>query len=821
MSDEPQKDTIEKVLRIGAYAVLVGMFGVLPLIFLPQAIAPFEYTKALVAIASILVSLILFSLSTLRTGTFRLGLSYPLLMLWVVVGIMFISALLSGDFRDALVGDYFSIHSVAFVMLIALTALIWVVVRPTRIAIIRLFLLLAISTIVLTIYHFARILMGADFLSFRVFSDPTSSPVGSWNDLGLFLGMTVILSLIALEQLALSRLGKVFFAVVCATSTILLAVVNFFAIWIVLGLTSLVIVVYTLGKDRFVGTQLSLIHPKRANTTSLFTSLGVLVVSVLFIIGGSALGGWIATYTNVSYIEVRPTLETTSNIARQVYEQKAFLGIGPNKFVDAWRLYKDISINTTPFWNTDFNAGSGYIPTFFVTTGVLGGVAWMLFILTYVFVGIQKILRARENDKVWYFIAVASFVGSVYIWGMSLIYVPGMVILLLAAVLTGVSLHAFSELSPQKGIYLSVGNNRGIGFLLTMGVVVVIIGSVATLYMAGRQYASLYAFNKSVESMQAGKPIGELEQQVLNAYSLSTNDIFARRIAEYQFSRLNTLVNVQNPSEAQKQEFNNAMVNGIRFGREATRIDPLEPANWAVLAGMYSVLASQNVEGAQDLAREAFTTYQELNPKNPLPYLELAVVEMRAGDYEKARSYITEAIALKSDFTEAYYLLTQLEIAKGDVTKAIESAQATIALDPENAVRYYQLGVLESAHDDVDATITAFEKAVSLDPQYANARYLLALAYDLKGRSADARTQLAEVYKLNPENTEVRDLIGIIDSDGSLARLRTQPKQIVQEQSPTTGQMGEVKTQTPPESTLVAPVNTPPQPKQNDTPTTE
>lgn len=181
-------------------------------------------------------------------------------------------------------------------------------------------------------------------------------------------------------------------------------------VWLILGLTSLVMVVYSIGKERFSGNQLSFTPSiSNFNSTSLTTSLIVFAVSALFVVGGATLGGAISKFTGVSYVEVRPSLEATADIARQVYKDNAFLGIGANKFTDAWRLYKDNSINSTPFWNTDFNAGNGYITTFFVTTGVFGGLAWLLFIVLYLITGIRKLLGATEDsDRMWYFIGLSS-----------------------------------------------------------------------------------------------------------------------------------------------------------------------------------------------------------------------------------------------------------------------------------------------------------------------------------------------------------------------------------------------------------------------------
>ena len=805
-----QNDPIAVALRSYAQNILVVVFGLLPLWFIPTAIAPFDYTKFLIVVVGVVISLILYSLSVLRSGVLSVGVSYTLVALWVVSGIAFISALLSGDFKDALVGDLFSIQSVVFVAVLALVPTVWMLLKASKASVMRMYILLSVSTLVLVLFHILRLIFGAGFLSFGVFTSNVATPVGSWNDLALFLGLAIILSLITLEQLSLTKTGRILFTVVTVVSLFMLGVINFFTVWLILGLTSLVMVVYSLGKDRFSGNQLSLVTTQTPNTTSLAIALVVLGVSTLFIIGGATLGGLISKYTSVSYVEVRPSLEATANIARNVYHENAFLGIGTNKFTDAWRLYKDSSINLTPFWNTDFNAGNGYVTTFFVTTGVLGGIAWIIFLLTFFISGTRKLLSAADGDKMWYFIGVSSFVSAVYIWVMSLIYVPGTVILLLGALCTGVSLSALNVLTTKQEKMISIGTNRRTGFVLTLVVITIIIGSVSVLYIAGRHYSSVYAFNQSVQSMQEGKSIDDLEKEVVSAFQLSSSDIFARRIAEYQLARMNTLVALTNPTDEQKSEFQNASTAGVNAAQQAIQIDGLEPANWDILGGIYGVLATVGVEGAKDRALEAFTKSQELNPKSPVPYLEAAVVEARAGEYDNARNDIQKAIALKQNFTEAFFLLSQLEIATGNVEAAIKSTQAIIALEPQNPARYYQLGVLESARNNTDGAIPAFERAVALDSNYANARYLLALAYDQAGRGEDAKKQLEAVLNLNPGNADVTKLIQVITDEGSLKSLRDNASKTVSEAAPVTDENGTVSTTQESDTTLVTPVNTAP-----------
>ena len=819
-----QNDPMALKLRSFAQNILVVIFGLLPLVFIPTSSAPFEYTKALIVIVGLFIALILYSLSVLRSGVITVGISYTLLALWGVVLVSTISSLLSGDFSDSFIGDLFSIHSTFFLVILALIPTVWVLLKPSKTSVMRMYLLFAVSTIVLVVFHILRLAFGPDFLSFGIFLNSVSTPVGGWNDLALFLGLTVILSLVTLEHLTLTKIGRILFILVVILSLFMLSVINFFTVWVVLGVASLVMVVYTLGKDRYKEEQTSLMdqvapatEKKKPNTTSLGVALLVFVASALFVIGGATIGGWISKHTDISYVEVRPSIEATANIARNVYQENAFLGIGPNKFTDAWRLYKDPSINTTPFWNTDFNAGNGYVTTFFVTTGVLGSIAWITFLVLYLITGLRGLFGRMRGDKMWYFIGVSSFVSAVYIWGMSVIYVPGVAVLLIGALCTGISLHAINVLRDENGKLITVGANRRTGFILTLAVILVIIGSVSVLYATARHYSSIFTFNESIQSVQERKSVEQIEGEVVEAYSLFASDLFARRIAEIQLARMNTLVNVQDPTEEQLNEFITARDNGLEAATIAIQLDGSEPRNHSILGGIYGALAIAGFEDAKDLAIGAFAKSIELDPNNPLPYLESAIIEARTGNTESAREFIGKAIALRPNFTEAFYILTQLEIQSGDVEAAIESTLATIGLDPQNPVRYYQLGVLESSAANIENAVVAFEKAVQLDQNYANARYLLALAYDELGRSDDAKVQLEAVLVLNPENESVKALIRVIDDEGSLDSLRQPATDTVIENKPITDESGAVITDQETDTTLVVPVNTVPKTEDSNT----
>jgi tetratricopeptide (TPR) repeat protein len=806
---DARQDILALKLRSITHGILTVVFGLLPLIFVPLPTAALEYTKVLVVIFALAIAFIFFSLSVLRSGTVT-G-SFPLVFLsfFAIVAIAGLSAVFSGDLLDGLIGDTLSIHSAGFLLLLAFVILVWTLVGVGKEWIIRLFMLLIGSTLVLVAYHLSRLFLGADFLSFGVFGNAVSSPIGGWNDLALFLGLTVLLALVTFEQLPLTKVSRIVFSVVVGVALLMLAVINFFMVWLVLGIVSLVLIVYSLGKDRF--TDKTLFAKKNRSLLALIVPTAVCIVAFLFVLGGSLFGGMVNRATGISYIEVRPSFGATVDLVRGVYAENAFLGIGTNRFADAWRQHKDRSINETIFWNTDFEAGNGYIPSFLVTNGVLGGLAWIAFLALLLFTGARILLRSPENDRVWYFVATASFVGAVFIWGMSLVYVPGATILLLGALFTGLLLVAGNELNPNKVRTISLAINRRSGFILTLVVMAVIMGSVAVMYGAGRHYASVFTFLKSVEAAQPGVAVETIEGLVASADQLAQNDLYARRIAEYQ----GALISVPEPTDLDRQQFQTAIGNGVAAARLATVRDATDPKNWATLGALYSVLVATlpatETDQLYELGKQALEEARRLDPSNPSRYLALAELEVRKGNVDEALNRTREAISYKSNYSDGLFFLSQLHVAKGEVDNAIASTEAIVALEPNNPTRYYQLGVLYAAKGDHTNAVAAFTRAVELDQNFANARYFLALSQSALGRSDDAEAQLERVLELNPGNALVTALLEELRTTGriSLNETTTTESQPVENSDGVSQTLDDVTTTEEPNTPLVSPVNTP------------
>lgn len=796
-------DVVASKLLGAARVVALVTFGLLPIFFIPYVPeAPLNYTKILVAALGTLLALILFAFATLRHGTLAYRIEVPLIALWATAAVALLSALLSGDFYDAFWGTEVGPHAAVFIGLLALATTLFAYIGRSKEMIVRLYVVLLGGALLLAVFHITRLFLGTEVLTFGLFSgSAVLSPFSEWNSLAIFLGLIVILSLVALEQLSLHATGKILFALGAGLSLVMLAVINFSAVFVVLGVVGLIMVIYTLTRGRFRTGSSS---TRVASQVSIGMSLATLIFAIVFVIGGSTIGAWVSSITQISYVEVRPSLSATLDIAKATYGDNVFLGAGTNRFADAWRMHRDPAINETIFWKTDFQSGYGYIPTIFVTQGILGAAAWLTFLLSFMFVGIRTLTRAQDSDRVWYFIALSSFVASVYLWGMSFLYVPSPTLLLLAALTTGIFLAARRTLTPLGERTAELLKNPRVAFMTVAVTVLVVVFSIGAMYYLGRHYVGTYIYRASLVSALEGGDPEVAAQGIARAFTFVEDDLYARQIASYERERMVALMSTGEATEETQARFQQSLQTGIQAGMLATDLDGTDPETWATLGRVYATVIPLKIEGAYERAKEAFERALSLDPMNPGRVLSLAEVDLLSGDRAAARGRIAEAVALKSNYTDALFLLAQLEIEEGNVQAAIDSTRATTLLDPENPVRYFQLGVLEfSAKKNPDA-IRSLERAVALSPDYSNARYFLAFAYDQAGRTDDARMQLEEVLTRNAGNTEVEGLLLKLNAGQSISAdaLDTQP---IPEETQSSGTVTAAQV---PDSSLLAPVNT-------------
>lgn len=784
-STSPVVDKMANRLRSVAHTLIILTLGLLPLLFIPSAYMPFSGGKTLIVLGMLGIATFFLVLAMLREGALALHLSWPIVGMWGVAAATFTSALLSGDVRDAVFGDGLESYTALFMVMMALVMTISLSFLHSQRSVIRLYAVILCGAFLLSLFHLSRLIFGPETFSFGFFSAATASPIGSWNGLAIFYGLVVVLVLMALQQLPLSRSGRFITLGVGLLALLMLAVINFSPAWWVLGIVSGVATLYHLARNVW--------NPRSTRSflgedsfDSVLASIAVLLCSAVFIFAGTAIGSVVTDRLGVSYLEVRPSLESTLDITQAVYSEDALLGAGPNRFVDVWRIHKDPAINQTIFWNTPFDSAYSYLTTSLIGTGILGAVAWLIFVGGLLWAGCRFLLHAPTTDRFWYFIGLSSLVASLYFLVMLVVYVPPPAILLLFALTVGLFVAASAKLMPRRRLLISAEKSRVGGIALIVIAVAIVSGVGYGTYLGGSQVLAVYGFNKAIGTVVEGDSVDTLDTKMIKAFGIAENDVFAAQIAFYRLSQMRSILTVAEPAEAEQQQFQAAASRGIEAAQTAITLDPTNPLNHQLLGQIYAVLAVVGVEGAAERAQESFTSARTYDPHNPALYLLEADLALGRQDTAAARAAAEAAVRLKNNYTEALFFLAQLDINAGDLEQAIAIVADVVQLEPQNPARRYQLGVLLASADRLDEAVTALEQAVTLDGQYANARYFLALGYAEQGKVDAAIAQLTTVRDLNESNTTVDALIEELRETGSLTTSLTS-SEVVPERDPSDG----------------------------------
>ncbi len=183
--------------------------------------------------------------------------------------------------------------------------------------------------------------------------------------------------------------------------------------------------------------------------------------------------------------------------------------------------------------------------------------------------------------------------------------------------------------------------------------------------------------------------------------------------------------------------------------------------NWISLGRVYEAVSipQLNVQGAYESAGLAYQEALRRNPKNPAILMLFARLAVNHNDLKAAEAYALQAIQAKSNYLDAYFLLSQIEVATENIQGAINSVTAASVIDPTNPAIFFQLGLLKYNIKDYTGAIKDLEKAVTMTPDYANAKYFLGLSYEVTKQHDKAILQFQDLAKTNPDSKEVKVIL--------------------------------------------------------------
>lgn len=732
--------------------------------FIPAATIPFLYTKVSILAVGGLIALMLYILARLTRGNVIVPPVTLIGAMWLVPLAYLLSSLFSqAGLQTSFFGAQMEGDTLGFMLVLAILGTL-VALAYRRVEHYKIFFKVAAIGYALVVLSQVVMVIIAK-TSPGVVTGATNI-VGSFTDLGMITGLGIAVSLIAVRFLTLSKKIKQGIYGAIGLGLLVLAIVNSTLIWSMVALVALGLFIEAIMNRRtsvddsdFEGVATIEAeageHEKRGQgERALVVALVTLLASVFFIMSSGTIGNALSAAANANFIDVRPSWQSTFDVGSHTYASSPILGTGPSTFGTQWLKFRDRALNETVFWNLDFTTGIGLIPTSFVTTGILGALAWVGMIGLFLWVGLRSLLFRAPRDQFIRFASIASFTGALYVLALAVITVPGPAVLAAGFLMLGIFVSTLRHGKERHEWGVIFSRNQRVGFVVVFGLTLLLFAALYASFIVVSRYLSEVAYVEGLQAVNQGQ-LDVAETAAGRAISFSPSDRAYQLLATVGTVRMREIANDTTlaPSEAQ-QRFQTVLSGTIDSAITATRLGPNNYTNWMLLGNVYQAVVPLKIDGAYENAKTAFTRAQELNPSSPMIPYTLAQLEIAQSKPAEAEAYLMQAISLKRDYTQAIFLLSQLQVAQGKSREALQAAEAAAYFAPNDPVVLFQLGILRSGTGDTQGAIAALSRAVDLKKDYANARFFLAVAYATGGNLPEAYKQLQAVAELSPQNAQ-------------------------------------------------------------------
>ncbi len=754
---------------MAAYWVQFASIIVLPLVsFWMIGLAP-DVSKKFFLLSLLVVTIALWLVGRLQEGEIKIPWTLPMLALALVPLSFVISGIFSVNPYYSLVGPLYQSGTAFSIIALAISFFLVATLFDSRKKIFNLYLVISLSSIVLAVYQIVIFAVGG-LITTSIFNFLPQSLIGKWFEMSVFFGFTSIVSLLMLELSATgdSVILKRLSITSLVLSLLMMSFTNFIAGWVVVGLVALLTFVYgiTVSSRELRGNGVSpqgFLGGQKVFRASFF----VVLVALLFLILGRQ-GGLLAeklnsaySTLNISFLEARPSWSSTGAVAKEVLMKDPLTGIGPSNFSNAWAVHKPRLINELQYWNVNFADAVGILPTFAVTTGILGILAWLFLAGSLLYVAV-KAFRIWSTDPLSQFLITLSFVGMVYFWVMSIIYTPDSIGLPMLFVMSGIFIATLSasKIVPIREIKLHSNPRNYFAALLVL--VLLLIVTIAGGYLLIQRFWSVVTYQKAVNELSLGN-FTNANNLLVKSINLNSGDpLYYRALAENKIREMNGLLSSSEVDKETAQPLlQNIVTVAIGAAGEAVRLNPADYTNHMTHGGVYEYLSNLKIPRAYDQALGIYQATLKEYPNNPEILLALARLEISQSKFNSARNYLEQALAIKTNYTSSILLLTQLDLEGSGTMAAIERLEKAVATMPNDPSLFFQLGFLRYRAGDYEGSIQAMKKVQTLSPNglNANASYFLGLAYDAQGLTAKALEQFELIAKFNPDNAEVAQIV--------------------------------------------------------------
>lgn len=696
----------KRINNVGSYFFIIVAF-ITPLIFSISPSVSFPLAKMIPFLAVVFFGIFLLILSSFHEGKFTVPKHAFFIAALLVPFSYILSSLFSVDKSASLIGTGAGLATASTITALFLFMyLVSLFVRSKNKIFISYFVFI-LAYLLIALFHILRLFFGVDFLSFDIFTAMISNVVGRWTDIGLFSGIAILISLTSIEFLRLEKPFKILAYVVLGVSLFMLAVTNFpvlvwganaqntLSLFTLIGFFALIFFVYFVSSsyDQSNKKAAEESEPKKVVRKIPVASLVVLVISIIFTLGFLPLQSVVANFFKIEpVVETRllwkPTLDLSVSTITQGPFYRPIVGYGPEQFSYKWMLDKPQGINNTTIWNANFNEGTGFIPSTVVTVGLLGFLSWVAFLVLFVLLGVRALFM-KIKDPFSHYLTVSSFLVSLYLWIVQVIYTPSAPLLIFTFFFTGLflaSLYREKVLVEKEYVF---EKSKGKSFVSIMSLILFLMLVLFWGYKIGERAVAAGYAGKAEAILQSAQSMEDVERAkvyIQNAAALSNEDSYFRALANVSLAQVNGLLqDTSTPAEELRSQFQQVYEQALGAAGLAVRANPQGYDNYVTLGNVLEAVVPLNVPDAYENAKIAYEEAGRLNPKSPLvPYL-LARLEVAHNNISVAKERIGESLALKPYYLDAVILLGRIQLGEGNEEAALNSFQVAQTIAPGNA----------------------------------------------------------------------------------------------------------------------------------------
>ncbi len=687
---------------ITRYSIYALVF-LIPIFFLPWTTDVLDFNKQAVLLLLVFLSLFALMIKILVSGKFEINKS----PMHILAGVLFIIYLFATVFSIYRYGSFWGQSQQISESMLTVTSflLLYFLISNifTKKDILTSVIVLSFSAVVAELIGVLQ-LFGLFIIPFDFTKSVAFNTIGSAGSLGFFAAILLPLSILLL--IVVKKWWKALFIVELVLSASILLLVNYAIIWwVVIAGSALILILGVMKRNIVDGRWLAL-------------PMFFLAISLFFVLLNLQLN-WAPQRAN----EVFLSQKTGLSIGLQAVREKPIFGSGPGTFAYDFSKFKSPDFAGSSIWNVTFGKSSSKVLNNLATTGIIGFLAMLAFMVFPIFYGIKSIVAKKDSapdgssGQIYNVLFLGLFIAIVeqtivYFLYNSNIVLDFIYFFTIAALIGLISDNKKSwVLKPSSLLTLSITFAFTLVFIFGMGV----------LILNGQRYLAEADYYGGLADYQSGQQLDEGLKKLESAASLNPkSDLYFRQLSQaYLLSLQNELKDTTTtPTEDQKTKVQNLISNAINAGKISTDLNSQDVNNWSSRGYIY-----QNLLGvSSDSAKWAIDSYDsaiKLDPNNPYLFAQ------------EGNVYLAEALNPPTTGDQKNQLLSQAR--------------------------------------------TQLEKAVSLNANYSNALYSLGIVYDSLSQKDKAIGAFTTLQQLNPTNTDISNALSNLKAGKSLVQSATPP----------------------------------------------